>query len=62
MVETEQEEEELQRKALKYFNLRAKDLEQLKWDGNIVSLTTVDDFSRVLGPDAKEPGTQPPHR
>lgn len=57
MVETEQEEEELQRKALKYFNLRAKDLEQLKWDGNIVSLTTVDDFSRVLGPDAKEPGT-----
>jgi glycyl-tRNA synthetase len=57
VAEIEQEEEELQRKALKYFNLRAKDLEQLKWDGNIVSLTTVDDFSRVLAPDAKEPGT-----
>ena len=57
VVETEQEEAELQRKAQKYFNIRAKDADQLKWDGEIVSLTTVDDFSRVLGPDAKEPGT-----
>src|SRR5438876_838213 len=30
---------------------------ELKWDGPLVSLTTVRDFSSVLGPDAREPGT-----
>lgn len=56
-VEAEHEEEDLQRRALKFFNLRGKDLEQLKWDGSIVSLATVDDLGKVLGPDAKELGT-----
>ncbi len=55
--ESEQAEEELQRKALKLLNLRAKDAGQLSWDGPPVSLTTVDDFRCVLGPDAKEVGT-----
>jgi glycyl-tRNA synthetase len=49
-------EETLQR-ALKFFNLRAKDAEQLDWDRPLVSLTSVDDLAKVLGPDAKTLGT-----
>lgn len=56
-VDGETAEEELQRQALKCFRLRNKDADQLQWDGPAVSLTTVDDLDRVLGPDAKEPGT-----
>jgi glycyl-tRNA synthetase len=48
---------EAEHKALKFFNLRAKDAELLRWDGDLVSLTSVKDFSQVLGPDAKELGT-----
>lgn len=57
MAEADSEHEDSQRKALKYFNLRAKDAESLKWDGSFVSLTQVDDFSTVLAPDANELGT-----
>src|SRR5947209_7100122 len=39
---------------LKFFNLRAKNAAELKWDGPLVSLTTVRDFSSVLGPDARD--------
>jgi len=46
-----------QQRALKFFNLRAKDAAALQWQGPLVSLTTVKDFALVLGPDAKEPGT-----
>ena len=48
---------ETQQRALKFFNLRAKDIEQLAWDGELVSLTSVEDHARILGPDAKELGT-----
>jgi glycyl-tRNA synthetase len=51
-----------EQKALKFFNLRAKNADELHWDGGLVSLTTVKDFSQVLGPDAKEPGTLTPPR
>ena len=50
-------EEEIQRAAMKFFKVRAKDIEKLSWDGPVQSLTTVDDFAQVLGPDAKEVGT-----
>lgn len=50
IVDTEQ-------KALKLFNLRKKNADRLVWDGPVRSLTTVDDMSVVLGPDAKELGT-----
>ena len=50
-------EDDLQQKALKLFRLRAKNVDELSWDGPVASLTTVDDFSQVLGPDAKELGT-----
>ena len=55
--ESDDAEEQLLRKALKFLNLRGKDADQVTWDGPLVSLTTVDDFSHVLGPDAKELGT-----
>ena len=48
---------ETEQKALKLFNLRKKHADRLQWDGPVVSLTTVDDMSVVLGPDAKELGT-----
>src|SRR6185312_4322432 len=48
---------ETEQRALKFFNLRAKNAAELAWSGALVSLTTVQDFSQVLGPDAKELGT-----
>jgi glycyl-tRNA synthetase len=48
---------ETQQKALKFFNLRGKNADELHWDGPLVSLTTIQDFAKVLGPDAKELGT-----
>ncbi len=53
---------ETQQRALKFFNLRGKDAESLAWEGDLVSLTTISDFSQVLGPDAKELGTLTPPR
>ncbi len=55
-------EKEAEQKALKFFNLRAKNMDELKWDGPLVELTTVPEFSKVLGPDAKELGTLTPPR
>src|SRR5438270_779988 len=55
-------EKEAEQRALKFFNLRAKTADELHWDGPLVSLTAVQDFARVLGPDAKEPGTLTPPR
>ncbi|MCX7426783.1 MAG: glycine--tRNA ligase [Planctomycetia bacterium] len=49
--------EETQRQALKFLGLRAKNADELVWDGPLVSLTTVNDFSQVLGPGAKTLGT-----
>jgi glycyl-tRNA synthetase len=46
-----------QHKAMKFFNLRGKDADELQWDGPLVSLTTVKEFQHVLGPDAKTLGT-----
>ncbi len=55
--EGENAADEIEHQALKVFKLRAKDKERLQWDGGAVSLTKIDDFSQVVGPDAKEPGT-----
>lgn len=56
-TDSSEPEKEVEQRALKYFNLRAKQAEELKWQGDLVSLTTVKDLSQVLGPDAKELGT-----
>jgi glycyl-tRNA synthetase len=55
-------EEAAQQKALKFFDLRAKNVGDLHWDGPLVSLTTVQDFSQVVGPDAKKLATLTPPR
>ncbi len=56
-VQGDEAVEELQKRALKFLKLRAKNAEELVWDGLVCCLTEVDDFSQVLGPDAKELGT-----
>jgi glycyl-tRNA synthetase len=48
---------DLQQKAMKYFNLRAKNADELHWDEGMVSLPVVQDMSAALGPDAKSLGT-----
>lgn len=55
--DSESPEADVERQALKFFNIRSKNADQLKWDGPLVALTEVDDFSKVLGPDAKALGT-----
>ena len=57
VADAENEEEETRARAQKYFNLRAKDADQLKWDGGFLTLPQVRDLSRVLGPDAKALGS-----
>src|ERR1051325_2714863 len=42
---------EAEQRALKYFNLRHKQAEDLKWDGSIICLAAIKDFAQVLGPD-----------
>ena len=50
-------EQDLLQRALKFFNLRSKQADQLHWDGPVQPLSSVEDRSLVLGPDAKELGT-----
>jgi glycyl-tRNA synthetase len=54
--------QEVEHRALKYFDLRGKQAAELAWQSNLLSLTTVADFAAVLGPDAKELGTLTPPR
>src|SRR6187549_365216 len=51
-VEDEEQPADVEHRALKFFGLRSKDAEKLMWDGPLISLTTVTDFTQVLGPDA----------
>ncbi len=55
----ENEEEDLQKQALKFFHLRAKHAEQLAWDGDITTLDKIDvvDFDKTLAPGASELGS-----
>jgi glycyl-tRNA synthetase len=52
-------EAEIERRALKFFNLRGKDAGELAWLSPLASLSTVavSDYGSVLGPDAKAAGT-----
>ena len=51
------EQEIMTKRALKFFGLRNKHIDDLKWDGGSTCLTEIDDLSKVLGPDAKAIGT-----
>jgi glycyl-tRNA synthetase len=53
----ENEAEDIAQRAQKLFKVRAKDAEKIAWDGEIMSLAKVDDLSKVLAPEANEPGT-----
>jgi glycyl-tRNA synthetase len=57
VAEADEEQADVQTRALKYFKLRGKDADQLKWDGRFVPLPEVGDLAEVLGPDAKSLGT-----
>jgi glycyl-tRNA synthetase len=57
VAETDEEQADVQARAQKYFNLRAKDVDALKWDGGFITLPEVGDLAEVLGPDAKSLGT-----
>ncbi len=57
LAEAEQETEELEKRALKAFNLRAKDASSLSWEEKSMSLDQVDDLANVFAPEAKEIGT-----
>lgn len=56
-MDQDETEATLQQRALKFFKLRAKNIDELKWDGSVTELTLLDEFSQVLGPDAKELNT-----
>ncbi len=61
-ADTDEPDREIEQRALRFFDLRAKHADQLQCDGPVVSLTTVQDFAQVLGPDAREVGTLTPPR
>jgi len=49
--------DDTEHKALKFFNLRAKQAEELQWETPLISLTEVSELAQVLGPEAKSLGT-----
>lgn len=57
IAEVEQEEADTMARAQKFFNLRAKNADEMKWDGDFIALPELDNMSLVLGPDAKTLGT-----
>ena len=57
LAEAEQETEDLEKRALKAFNLRGKDAASLSWEEKSMSLDQVDDLANVFAPEAKEIGT-----
>src|SRR4051812_2327896 len=58
----EKEAEDIEARAQKLFKLRAKEADKITWSGEIMSLAKVDDLSKVLAPEANEPGTLTPPR
>jgi glycyl-tRNA synthetase len=57
VAEADEEQADVQTRALKYFNLRSKDADQLEWDGDFVTLPEIENLADVLGPDAKSLAT-----
>ncbi len=62
LAEADEEQADIERKALKLFKLRAKDADSLSYDGPSTTLDQIDDLDRALGPDAKTVGTLTPPR
>ena len=53
----EEQDKNMTARAMKYFNLRAKNADELSWDGDTLCLTEMESFEEVVGPDAKSLGT-----
>ena len=51
---SENELADIERRALKLFHLRAKNADQLQWQGELTALDKIDELSLALAPDAKE--------
>ena len=51
------EVELIEKRAMKFFKIRAKNIEDIVYDGDPICLTQIDDLSQVVGPDAKTAGT-----
>jgi glycyl-tRNA synthetase len=62
--DAEDEADFILRRALKFFDLRRTQADDLKWDGNLISLSTLDlqELPSVLAPAATAPGTLTPPR
>ena len=58
-IDTENEADALEQAALRFFGLRKKDADKLQWEGEVAGIDHFEngDFSLVVGPDAKHPGT-----
>ncbi|MEC7696503.1 MAG: glycine--tRNA ligase [Planctomycetota bacterium] len=54
--------EQTQSRGLKLFQLRNKQADRIAWGSDLMCLTEIDDFTQVLGPDAKAVGTLTPPR
>lgn len=50
-------DESIHARAQKFFGIRAKDADQMKFGDELISLEKFDDFSQVLAPEAKHLGT-----
>ncbi len=50
-------DESIHARAQKFFGIRAKDADQMKFGDELISLEKIDDFSQVLAPEAKHLGT-----
>ena len=50
-------DESIHARAQKFFGIRAKDADQIKFGDELISLEKIDDFSQVLAPEAKHLGT-----
>ncbi|MDR3197995.1 MAG: glycine--tRNA ligase [Planctomycetaceae bacterium] len=61
-TETENIQSALAETALKFFGLRKKDAETLKWEGSLQSISKLPNLNDVVAPDAKHAGTLTPPR
>lgn len=62
VITDEDPKPQIEAKALKFFGLRSKDLDQLKFEDKLQTLSALHDFEQVVGPDAKHIGTLTPPR
>lgn len=53
----EEQDEHMMRQAMKFFKIRAKNKDDIKWQGDTVCVTEIEEADMILAPDAKTLGT-----